>query len=76
MRSHQERAKAENVPIWLEATSINSRNLYISLGFKEVEEIVLGRGKVAADASKQPDGSGVPVFAMVWWPPSSATVEN
>ena len=68
MRDHQKLAKSENVPIWLEATSPASRDLYLSLGFQEIEEIILGKGKVAADASIQPGGPGIPLSAMVWWP--------
>ncbi|KAJ6005126.1 Acyl-CoA N-acyltransferase [Penicillium herquei] len=68
MRQHQKIARAENVPIWLEATSPNSRDLYLSLGFQEIEEIILGKGKVNADATRQSGGSGIPLYAMVWWP--------
>lgn len=68
MRYHQGTAQARHLPIWLEATTPASRNFYLSLGFEEVEEIILGKGKVAADASIQPDGPGVPLYAMVWHP--------
>ncbi|KAJ5170083.1 Acyl-CoA N-acyltransferase [Penicillium coprophilum] len=68
MRDHQQTAQAANLPIWLEATTAGSRALYLSMGFKEVEEICLGKGKVAADASLQSDGPGVSLWAMVWWP--------
>lgn len=71
MRYHQDKARSENLPIWLEATSPNSRLLYLSMGFQDIEEIVLGKGKVAADATNQPGGSGVSLWAMVWWPESS-----
>ena len=71
MRYHQEKAQAENLPIWLEATTENSRLLYLSMGFQEVEELYLGKGKVAADATVQPGGPGVTLYAMVWWPKSS-----
>lgn len=71
MRYHQNIARSENLPIWLEATTPSSRHLYLSLGFQEIEEITLGKGKVAPDASIQPGGPGVPLWAMVWWPESS-----
>ncbi|KAJ6098996.1 hypothetical protein N7467_000531 [Penicillium canescens] len=73
MRDHQRTAQADNLPIWLEATTPSSRGLYLSMGFEEVEEIVLGKGKVATDASLQPGGPGVPLWAMVWWPESTPT---
>lgn len=74
MRHYQEKAQAENLPIWLEATTPSSRNLYLSMGFREVEEITLGKGKVNADATFKAGGSGVPLYAMLWWPetPSAA----
>lgn len=68
IQEHQKAARAANLPIWLEATSAGSRALYLSMGFTEVEEIRLGKGKVAADASVQPHGPGVSLWAMVWWP--------
>ncbi|KAJ5988580.1 hypothetical protein N7481_003790 [Penicillium waksmanii] len=71
MRYHQNIARSENLPIWLEATTPSSRHLYVSLGFQEIEEIILGKGKVAPDASIQPGGPGVSLWAMVWWPESS-----
>lgn len=71
MRYHQEKAQSENLPIWLEATTESSRYFYLSIGFQEVEKITLGKGKVAADASLQPDGPGVTLYAMVWWPKST-----
>ncbi|KAJ5497703.1 Acyl-CoA N-acyltransferase [Penicillium expansum] len=68
MRDHQQTAQAANLPIWLEATTGGSRALYLSMGFEEIEEIRLGKGKVAADASLQSGGPGVSLWAMVWWP--------
>jgi ribosomal protein S18 acetylase RimI-like enzyme len=68
MREHIRRAQLENVPIWLEATTPNSRKLYLSMGFEEIEEITLGKGKVDSNANLQPGGPGVPLWAMVWWP--------
>lgn len=73
MRYHQEKAQAENLPIWLEATTEGSRLLYLSVDFQEVEEINLGKGKVAADATIQPGGPGITLYAMVWWPKTSST---
>lgn len=68
MRDHQQTAQAANLPIWLEATTAGSRALYLSMGFQEVEEIRLGKGNVAADASLQSGGPGVSLWAMIWWP--------
>lgn len=68
MREHMRKAQLENVPIWLEATTPNSRKLYSSMGFEEIEEVILGKGKVDKSSHLQPGGPGVPLWAMVWWP--------
>jgi len=72
MHYHQEKAKSENLPIWLEATTESSRHLYLSMGFQEVEQITLGKGKVDAEATVRPGGPGVTLYAMVWWPKSAS----
>ena len=68
MREHMRRAQLEHLPIWLEATTPNSRKLYLSMGFDEIEEITLGKHKVDKNAKLQPGGPGVPLWGMVWWP--------
>ncbi|KAF7713631.1 Uncharacterized protein PECH_006255 [Penicillium ucsense] len=74
MQDYMKKAQFENLPIWLEATTPNSRKLYLSLGFEDVEKIVLGKGKVDDQAQLQYEGSGVPLWAMIWWP-SQSTAE-
>ncbi|KAF1811986.1 hypothetical protein P152DRAFT_474223 [Eremomyces bilateralis CBS 781.70] len=72
IRVLQERAGKEGLPIWLEATTTKSRDTYQRLGFKEVEEVRAGKGKVNADGIREKDGKGVPLWAMIWWPESKA----
>ncbi|KAJ5485591.1 hypothetical protein N7539_005579 [Penicillium diatomitis] len=74
IQDYMRKAQFENLPIWLEATTPNSRKLYLSLGFEDVEKIVLGKGKVDDQAQLQCEGSGVPLWAMIWWP-SQSTAE-
>jgi hypothetical protein len=68
IRSFQARATTDNLPIWLEATTAQSRDLYAKLGFKVVEKMVLGKGRAAPDGSEMQDGEGVEVWGMIWWP--------
>jgi Acetyltransferase (GNAT) domain len=77
LRNYQSRATAANMPIWLEATTAKSRDIYLKLGFESVQEIVLGKGRVGSDglvvkASGDGDGEkeaiGVQVWGMVWRP--------
>ncbi|KAL2414815.1 hypothetical protein ABEF95_010076 [Exophiala dermatitidis] len=65
-----ERARAEHVPTWLEATSLQALKLYEHFGFRVVEEIVVGKGKVDAHGWPTPDGSGegVTAWAMIYDP--------
>ncbi|EXJ68930.1 uncharacterized protein A1O5_07862 [Cladophialophora psammophila CBS 110553] len=63
-----ERAKAEGVPAWLEATTPQAVRLYIHFGFRVVEEIVVGKGSV--DALGWPaagdSAEGVKAWAMIF----------
>lgn len=56
------------LPIWLEATTVRSRDIYLSMGFEQMEEITIGEGKAAPDGISQKGGPGVTIWAMVWWP--------
>ena len=68
MRSFQARATTDNLPIWLEATTVESRDLYAKLGFNVIEEMVLGKGKAGLDGSERRGGEGVSIWGMIWWP--------
>ncbi len=62
-----ERAKAENVPAWLEATTLRAVNVYLHFGFRVVETITIGKDKV--DATGWPAGegaTGVTAWAMIY----------
>jgi hypothetical protein len=72
MRSYQSRAADALLPIWLEATTEKSRDVYLHLGWVVVEEMVLGKGQAGADGEPKMDGEGARMWAMVWWPPSSS----
>ncbi|KAL2831472.1 hypothetical protein BDW59DRAFT_182128 [Aspergillus cavernicola] len=71
MESYQYTAWSLEKPIWLEATTEYSRDLYLSLEFEVVEEITIGEGKADMDGRQNPDGLGVTLWAMVWWPKAS-----
>ncbi|KAL4739973.1 hypothetical protein BDV11DRAFT_169605 [Aspergillus similis] len=71
IESQKQTAWSTEVPMWLEATTEYSRDLYLSLGFQEVEQITIGQGKVNRDGFMRKDGEGVTLWLMVWWPQSS-----
>lgn len=64
----QVRAREDGRPIWLEATTAYSRDLYVKHGFTVVGDAVLGKGKVGPDGLAKKDGEGVTVWGMVWRP--------
>lgn len=68
LRQWQDKAGAENLPIWLEATTAHSREIYARCGFQMVEEIVLGKRTHAASGVKEKGGPGVKLYAMLWEP--------
>ncbi|KAK5122331.1 hypothetical protein LTR85_004242 [Meristemomyces frigidus] len=68
IKKAKERAQADGVPLWLEATTEYSWKLYGSLGFETVERMVLGKGVAAADGRRKECGEGVPFWGMIWWP--------
>jgi len=72
MSKAQETARADGVPLWLEATTEYSWRLYQKLGFETIDVITLGKGRADAEGSQQKGGEGVSVWTMVWWPPKAA----
>ncbi|KAI1734396.1 hypothetical protein F4680DRAFT_438631 [Xylaria scruposa] len=62
----QQKARSDGRPLWIEATTVTSRDLYKKHGFKVVTEITLGKGQVGADGLVKRDGEGVKVWPMVW----------
>jgi hypothetical protein len=68
MRKYQEIASRDLLPIWLEATTETSMNLYLKLGWEVIDAIVLGKGKAGADGAQCKDGGGLKVWGMIWRP--------
>jgi GNAT superfamily N-acetyltransferase len=69
------RARSDGRPLWLEASNPSARVLYLKHGFEEVEEIILGIGKVGLDGRAKKDGEGVKTWGMVWRPSLKEKVE-
>jgi hypothetical protein len=68
VRYYQTIAKRENLPIYMEAGTEYAWGLYKSLGFITVDEILVGKGKAAADGTLSKDGPGVKSWSMIWRP--------
>ena len=61
-----ERARDENVPAWLEATTPQAVKIYEHFGFRVVEEIVVGKGRIDPMGWPKEDGDGVTAYAMIY----------
>ncbi|KAI5925681.1 hypothetical protein F4810DRAFT_26595 [Camillea tinctor] len=61
-------ARRDGRPIWLEASTARSRRVYAKHGFADVDEVVVGRGRVDADGKAKEGGEGVTIWGMVWRP--------
>ncbi|GAB1317468.1 hypothetical protein MFIFM68171_07678 [Madurella fahalii] len=64
----QNQARSDGRPIWLEATTAVSRDMYLKHGFTTVSEVVLGKGKVGPDGLPKKGGEGVTIWLMFWRP--------
>jgi hypothetical protein len=60
-----QKASEEGVPAWLEATTVWSRDVYAHLGFKEVEQIHIGKGKVDITGNLKEGGEGITIYFMI-----------
>ena len=68
VRHYQSIAARNQLAIWLEAGTESSFRLYLKLGFMLVEELVLAKGKAAADGTRLKGGPGIKLWAMAWRP--------
>lgn len=60
-----EKARADGIPVWLEAISEHGRQVYEHLSFRTVEEIRLGVGKVNPKGEPDENGQGMVVYGML-----------
>jgi hypothetical protein len=65
MKPWLEKAKAEGVPVWLEATHDRAVRLYERHGFEMVEAITFGVGSVNEDGWPEEGGKGVTGYCMI-----------
>jgi GNAT superfamily N-acetyltransferase len=76
IRQWQDKATEDNMPIWLEATTPRSRDVYAKQGFKVMHEMRLGVGSHSEQGlfvEKGENAPGVPLWAMMWWPENTET---
>ena len=73
---YQEKATKDDLPVWLEATTPHSRDIYGRQGFQIVQEMRLGKGTHAESGRKEKGGNGVPLWAMIWRPGGAREKSN
>jgi hypothetical protein len=61
-----DKAKQEGLPVWLETATVEMRDYYAGLGFRAVEEVVIGKGRVDARGWPVEGGEGVRCWPMIW----------
>ena len=73
MSEVRDKCKREGMSCWLESTTEGSKRLYERLGWKTVEEIVLGKGEVGPDGLVKEGGEGVKIWGMLYRPEKEET---
>jgi len=63
-------AREAGLPAWLEATNEHARDVYAHFGFKVVEEVVIGEGKIDERGNLVDGGKGVVIYGMIVEPQS------
>ncbi len=58
-------AEQDNLPVWLEATSPDVVRLYKNFGFRVIQEITIGVGRIDAEGYTKEGGEGVKAWLML-----------
>ncbi|KAI5777345.1 hypothetical protein EDC01DRAFT_678728 [Geopyxis carbonaria] len=65
VRALLERIPGDAKPVWIEANTARARDIYLHLGWKVCQEVVLFEGLCRADGKPDVGGSGVTTWAMI-----------
>ncbi|KAL1968079.1 hypothetical protein VTN77DRAFT_2209 [Rasamsonia byssochlamydoides] len=60
-----QRARAQGLPVWLEAVTEHSRQVYKHLGFREVAQVRIAVSKANARGEFQEGGEGLLIYGMI-----------
>lgn len=65
MEPYLQKASEEGLPVWIEATTEHSRDVYAHLGFQLIDEVKIGAGKADRDGNARFGGEGATVYCMI-----------
>lgn len=60
-----ERARKDGHAVWLEASNLHARDVYLKLGFRVVEELKVGKNRCDVMGNLARGGEGISVWAMM-----------
>ena len=61
-----QRARDDNAPAWVEATTKQAADIYAFYGFRLVETITIGKGQVDAAGWPSEGGEGITAYALIY----------
>ncbi|GAP85634.1 putative acyl- N-acyltransferase [Rosellinia necatrix] len=64
----QDLARIDGRPMWIEAPSEKTAQLYLKLGFEHAGKIIAGRGVVGMDGLAKKGGEGITAWGMIYRP--------
>ncbi|KAI1738390.1 hypothetical protein F4680DRAFT_426009 [Xylaria scruposa] len=68
----QDLARIDGKPMWIEAPSMRTAQLYLKLGFKHAGKIIAGKGVVGIDGLAKEGGEGITAWGMIYRPENKA----
>lgn len=61
-------ARKDGRPVWIEAPSFKTAQLYQGLGFEHAGQVVVGKGAVGTDGLAKEGGEGITAWGMIYRP--------
>lgn len=65
IRPYLETAKRSGLPVWVAASNAHARDVYIHLGFKLVESMVVGKGRIDSLGNRDVNGEGTGLWGLI-----------
>jgi len=66
LKPYLDQAVSQGVPAWLEATNLHAVGVYKHMGFRLLEAVTIGKGKIGTDGWPKEGGDGVTAYIMIF----------